>query len=86
MWTRFNRREPNRPMALVFPEGSCREILPEESLACTEPACRDWERDLRRRICYWEELRDDNVVDAAVASPIVHALGDVLARTKRDLL
>jgi hypothetical protein len=71
MWRRLNRLEPDRPMVLIFPEGSWRELLPEDTLACADGTCRGWEMDLRRRIYYWEELQDDNVVAAAIPSPIV---------------
>ena len=70
-WRRFNRLEPDRPMVLIFPEGSWREILPDDQLVCTDPVCRGWEGDLRRRIYYWEELQDDNVVSPTIASPVV---------------
>jgi hypothetical protein len=32
MWRRHNRLEPVRPMILVFPEGSWRELLPQSVL------------------------------------------------------
>lgn len=66
MWTRHNRLKPARPMVLIFPEGAWRELLPEDKLVCADATCRNWERDLRRRIYYWDELQDDNVV-----SPII---------------
>ena len=71
MWKRFNRLRPDRPMVLIFPEGSWRELLPADQLACTDPSCRGWEADLRRRIYYAEKLQDDNVISPIVASPIV---------------
>ena len=70
-WRGLNRLDPDRPMVLIFPEGSWRELLPDTELTCTDPTCRGWERDLRRRVYYWEQLQDDNVVDAVITSPVV---------------
>ena len=70
-WRRHNRLERLRPMVLVFPEGSWRELIPQESLECTQPFCRGHEVDLRRRIYHGELLRDDNVVDGTIISPVV---------------
>ena len=70
MWTRFNRLDPPRPMVLIFPEGSWRELVPDDTLECVDLTCRRWEQDLRRRIYYWEQLRDDNVVDGTIVSGI----------------
>ncbi len=69
-WRRFNRLEQDRPLVLVFPEGSWRELLPEDEFVCEDPACRGWERDLRRRIYHGEILQDDNVVDDEVVAGV----------------
>ncbi|MEW6749766.1 MAG: hypothetical protein AB1505_02160 [Candidatus Latescibacterota bacterium] len=68
MWRRFNRLQPERPMVLVFPEGSWRELLPEEGLECCDPFCRGLEADLRRRIYHGNVLDDDNVVRGDILS------------------
>ena len=70
-WRRHNRLDSPRPMVLVFPEGSWRELIPQGALACVLPLCRHYEMDLRRRIYHWEHLRDDNVVDGTIVSPVV---------------
>jgi hypothetical protein len=58
-------------MVLIFPEGSWREALPDSVLQCTDPFCRGYERDLRLRLYHAEVLKDDNVVDDKLYSPIV---------------
>ena len=63
-WRRHNALRRGRPMVLIFPEGSWRELQPDSVLACTDPLCRGYEADLRRRLYYWHHLRDDNVIDA----------------------
>ena len=66
MWTRFNRLDPARPMVLIFPEGSWRELLPDSDLTCESDAGRGLELDLRRRIYSSEVLDDDNVVSGQI--------------------
>ena len=76
MWIRHNRLERIKPMVLIFPEGSWRELIPEEDILTTDPFCRVVEYDLRQRLYYWEHLKDDNVIDGTVVSPIiVHTTG-----------
>ncbi|MHB0936065.1 MAG: uroporphyrinogen decarboxylase/cobalamine-independent methonine synthase family protein [Armatimonadota bacterium] len=76
MWTRHNDLQPERPLVLVFPEGSWREMLPREAMTCAPGLAQDYEYDLRVRLYYWEHLRDDNVIEAAVYTPvIVHNTG-----------
>ena len=64
MWTRHNRLERVRPMVLIFPEGSWRELLPHESMRCEDEAARDMEWVLRHRIYTHEHLPDDYVFEA----------------------
>lgn len=71
MWLRHNRLERVKPMVLIFPEGSWRELLPEKNLIATDPFCRDIERDLRIRLYYSEHLRDDSVIRGTIYSRIV---------------
>lgn len=63
MWTRHNRLERVRPMILVFPEGSWRELLPESALECESEEARAMEAALRRRIYYHEHFHDDTVIE-----------------------
>lgn len=74
MWTRFNKLQPERPMVLIFPEGSWRELLPEDQLECSDPFCRGLEGDLRRRIYHGEVLKDDNVVRGDILSTPVWSM------------
>ncbi len=62
-WIRHNKLEPVRPMILVFPEGSWRELLPDSAIVCEDDSARDVERDLRRRLFYHEGMFDDTVVE-----------------------
>jgi hypothetical protein len=63
LWRRHNRLERVRPLVLVFPEGSWRELLPETALHCTDERARALERQLRMRVYYHENFYDDTVIE-----------------------
>jgi len=76
LWRRHNQLDSVRPMMLVFPEGSWRELLPESSLACEEERARAYEAELRRRIFYREQLHDDTVISRGlVVHKVIHSTG-----------
>jgi len=76
LWRRHNALKAGRPMVLVFPEGSWRELLPAESLRCASKEGRALELDLRRRIYTHEHFFDDTVVEALmVVGTVVHSTG-----------
>ena len=64
MWKRHNALERVRPMVLIFPEGSWRELQPELALKCEGGHARAIEDNLRGRILYHEQLHDDTVIEA----------------------
>lgn len=70
LWRRHNDLERLRPLVLVFPEGSWRELIPDSELRCTGAWAKSVEMDLRRRLYYAEHLPDDNVIEATLACPI----------------
>ena len=63
LWRQHNSLKPCRPMILVFPEGSWRELLPDSALRCTDQAARRIEWDLRHRVYAHEHFRSDNVIE-----------------------
>ena len=63
MWKRHNRLERVRPMILVFPEGSWRELLPQSVLCCEKERTRWIEWELRSRIYRFEHIHDDMVIE-----------------------
>ncbi len=80
MWVRHNRLEPGRPLVLVFPEGSWRELLPEAALCCTSDEAREMEANLRRRIYTHEHIPDDSVIESLwEVSPVLRVSGWGLA-------
>jgi hypothetical protein len=63
LWKRHNSLRPVRPMILVFPEGSWRELLPESALRCRDKTARSMEWNLRRRLYSHARFLDDAVVE-----------------------
>jgi len=63
MWKQHNQLKRVRPMILVFPEGSWRELLPESVLQCQGESARQIEWELRRRIYQYENIHDDSVIE-----------------------
>ena len=62
MWKSHNSLRRARPMVLVFPEGSWRELLLETSLECRSEEARDMEARLRVALYYRDHIPDDNVI------------------------
>ena len=58
-----NALRPERPIILAYPEGAWTELLPAAALQCENEKLRDWEARLRRKIYWWEHLRDDNALE-----------------------
>ena len=83
IWKKHNKLQRVRPLVLVFPEGSWREILPDSQLVCEDEYLRRIEWDLRHRIYYWEKIKDDSVTDDKVYSPIVIKNSGFGVETKR---
>lgn len=69
MWMRHNRLERVRPMVLVFPEGSWRELLPRSALVCEREKARQIEWSLRSRIYMHKHIHDDMVIEGTWIVP-----------------
>ena len=63
LWKKHNRLKPERPMILIFPEGSWIELIPSADLACEDKTARIFERMLRQRIYTHEHFQDDTVIE-----------------------
>ena len=63
LWKRHNRLDSIRPMILVFPEGSWRELLPASALQCEGEQARVMEWQLRSRLYHHDHLHDDTVIE-----------------------
>ena len=89
-WIRHNKLEPVRPMILVFPEGSWRELLPDSAIVCEDDSARDVERDLRRRLFYHEGMFDEKVKDKKLSEcqalftvHMYHVLTELIEKLKK---
>lgn len=65
LWKRHNSLQPCRPLILVFPEGSWRELMPPSSLACQGEKARQIESALRRPIYTHQHMDTDAVFEPA---------------------
>ncbi|MBI4557826.1 MAG: hypothetical protein HY706_09595 [Candidatus Hydrogenedentes bacterium] len=63
LWRKHNSLERERPMVLIFPEGSWVELLPESVLQCEDERARKMEWTLRHRIYWHEHIPDDWVFE-----------------------
>ena len=59
LWRDHTSLRGERPMIFVSPEGSWRELLPQNVLRCQDAAARSLEVDLRQRIYRAEMIADD---------------------------
>jgi len=76
LWKKHNRLEPERPMILIFPEGSWVELIPPGDLSCEDETARLLERMLRQRIYYHEHFQDDSVIENEWIVPkVIHNTG-----------
>ncbi len=62
-WKAHNGLKSTRPLMLIFPEGSWRELLPASQLKCIEINARCIEWELRKRIYMYEKVDDDSVLE-----------------------
>lgn len=70
-WYKHNACEHVGPMVLCYPECSWAELVPETTLECNDDFARAVERELRRRIYWWEHIRDDNTLEPYFVLPYV---------------
>jgi hypothetical protein len=64
-WVEHNSLRSQRPMMLIFPEGSWSELLPDTTLTCEGEFARLVEWQLRSRIYTYIHFQDDTVIEAS---------------------
>ena len=72
LWKKHNALAQERPMLLVFPEGSWDELIPaDESLRCrcADPILRGIEQDMRIELYAFQHFDTDNVPTPGVCVP-----------------
>jgi hypothetical protein len=76
LWKEHNSLRSTRPMILIFPEGSWRELLPDEVLKCEDEGARRMEWTLRSKVYQHEHFQDDSVIeDEWVVQKVIHDSG-----------
>lgn len=63
LWRDHNSLRQQRPMMLLFPEGSWTELVPESTLTCRGKVARRIERQLRMDLYQHEHFDDDSVIE-----------------------
>jgi hypothetical protein len=66
-WKDHHRLHGDRPLILIFPEGSWRELLPENQYVCDDAFLRQIERQLRIKIYTEENFDTDYVVEKTLS-------------------
>ena len=72
LWKKHNALEQERPMLLVFPEGSWDELIAADSslqCRCADPVLRDIELEMRRELYAFEHFDTDNVPSPSLGVP-----------------
>lgn len=69
LWKKHNSLKKTRPLVLIYPEGSWREILPYSSLECQDPQACAIEWQLKARIYRFEHFNDDMVIEKTWVVP-----------------
>jgi hypothetical protein len=76
LWFEHNDLKKTRPISLVFPENSWREILPVDSMKVKDPFWKQWEWYFRHLIYRSEYIDDDFVIEPDIyVSPMID-IGD----------
>ncbi|MGC9468919.1 MAG: hypothetical protein ACP5HS_10045 [Anaerolineae bacterium] len=75
-WKEHNSLRSQRPMILVFPEGSWQELLPDSALRCEGRRAREIEWQLCSRLYYHDHFQDDTVIEGTwTVDKVIHSTG-----------
>ena len=76
LWTLHNSLKPCRPLILIFPQGSWRELIRAEDLTCVDEEARNIELALLREIYTFHHFCSDNVVECTWdVHPVIESTG-----------
>ena len=76
LWKNHNGLKSEKPMILADPECAWEELVPLSELVCVHPTLKEWELNLRKRIFWWENINDDDVVEPYFDIPWVVTIGN----------
>lgn len=73
LWTAHNDLQSDHPMVFIDPENGWNECIPAHRLVCEDPLARVWEMYLLKQIYWFEEFRDDKVIENTFDVPYVYS-------------
>lgn len=74
LWTKHNDLDASvRPLVFADPENGWNEIIPADTLKCSDPLARVWEMYLRKQIYWAEEMKDDKVIEDYFDVPLAYS-------------
>lgn len=68
-WLKLNDLESLEPVVFADPENGWNEILTDEDLQCVDGLARVWEMYLLKQIYWFEEVKDDKVIERYLDVP-----------------
>lgn len=63
IWTAHNGLKTTQPLVLIDPEYGWNELIPQKTLQCRDELARVWEIHLLKQIYWFENLKDDKVIE-----------------------
>ncbi|GKH33912.1 MULTISPECIES: uroporphyrinogen decarboxylase family protein [Lachnospiraceae] len=63
LWRAHNDLKTSEPVVFIDPENGWNECIPGNILLCEDPLARVWEMHLRKQIYWFEQLKDDKVIE-----------------------
>ena len=76
LWYKHNALEETRPLVFCDPENGWYEIIPANTIICTNPLARLWEFRMKKEIFWGEHLQDDKVIDDIFNVHYIYTYGD----------
>lgn len=74
LWSRHNDLKTDQPLVFIDPENGWNECILAETLVCQEPLARVWEMYLKKQIFWFENMKDDKVIEPYFDVP--HSFSD----------
>jgi len=76
LWTKHNDLEDCRPLVFCDPENGWNEIIPEETLECSNQLARTWEMYFKKEIFWGTQMGDDRVIEPFFNVPYTYSESD----------
>ena len=70
LWLAHNDLKTKEPIVFIDPENGWNECIPTNTLKCVVPMARVWEMYLLKQIYWFEEFKDDKVIESYFDVPL----------------